>query len=247
MMLKVEDLVAGYAGITALKGVTLEVEKAEIVALLGANGAGKSTTLRAVSGLVRPRSGRIEFEGRRIDRLKPYEIARMGVVQCPEGRRLFANLTVTENLEMGAYNRRDRKGVLADFERVAASFPVLAERRSQKGGTLSGGEQQMLAMARSLMARPKILLLDEPSLGLAPILTERIFETIASIRREGVTILVVEQNARTALEIADRAYVLETGSVVISGRAKDLIEDPAIVAAYLGGARGAGAGEQVSK
>jgi branched-chain amino acid transport system ATP-binding protein len=235
-MIRVQDLVAAYGEITALKGVSLEVKRGEIVALLGANGAGKSTTLRAISGLVKPRSGAIEFEGARIDRMKPYEIARMGVVHCPEGRRLFANLTVMENLEMGAYNRSDRGGIRADFERVAASFPVLAERRGQKAGTLSGGEQQMLAIGRALMARPRILLLDEPSLGLAPILTERIFKTIARIRDEGVTILIVEQNAHIALEIADRAYVLETGSVTISRAAKELIADPAIVAAYLGGA-----------
>jgi len=235
-MIRVENLVAAYGEITALRGVSLEVKRGEIVALLGANGAGKSTTLRAISGLVRPRVGTIEFEGVRIDRMKPYEIARMGVVHCPEGRRLFANLTVMENLEMGAYNRSDRDGIRSDFERVAASFPVLAERRGQKAGTLSGGEQQMLAIGRALMARPKILLLDEPSLGLAPILTERIFRTIARIREEGVTILIVEQNAHIALEIADRAYVLETGNITISRPAKELIADPAIVAAYLGGA-----------
>ena len=234
-MLVLDDVVAGYGEITALKGVSLEVRAGEIVAILGANGAGKSTTLRAISGLVRPRSGAISFEDRRIDRARPYEIARSGVVHCPEGRRLFANLTVLENLEMGAYNRPDKEGVAADMERVSALFPVLAERRRQTAGTLSGGEQQMLALARALMARPRLLLLDEPSLGLAPILIEQIFETIARIRREGVTILIVEQNAHVALTVADRGYVLETGRVTVAGPADELRSDPRIVEAYLGG------------
>jgi branched-chain amino acid transport system ATP-binding protein len=234
-MLQVKDIVVAYGEITALKGVSLEVSRGEVVALLGANGAGKSTTLRAISGLIRPRSGTILFDGRRIDALKPFEIARLGVVQCPEGRRLFANLTVLENLQMGAYARLDRPSVAADVDRVCDLFPVLARRRAQAAGTLSGGEQQMLALARALMARPRLLLLDEPSLGLAPILIDQIFATISRIRAEGVTILLVEQNAHVALEIADRGYVLETGRVTISGAAKALKSDPAIVEAYLGG------------
>ena len=234
-MLKVENIVAAYGQITALKGVTLEVNTGEVVAILGANGAGKSTMLRAISGLVRPRSGQILFEGRRLDRLRPHEIAGLGVVQCPEGRRLFANLTVLENLEMGAYTRSDRQGIAEDMARVCALFPVLAARRAQRAGTLSGGEQQMLALGRALMARPRLLLLDEPSLGLAPILIEQIFATIRQIREQGVTILLVEQNAHVALEIADRGYVLETGKVAICGAARELISDPAIVEVYLGG------------
>lgn len=234
-MLKVENIVAAYGQITALKGVTLEVDAGEVVAILGANGAGKSTMLRAISGLVRPRSGQILFEGRRLDRLRPHEIAGLGVVQCPEGRRLFANLTVLENLEMGAYTRSDRQGIAEDMARVCALFPVLAARRAQRAGTLSGGEQQMLALGRALMARPRLLLLDEPSLGLAPILIEQIFATIRQIREQGVTILLVEQNAHVALEIADRGYVLETGKVAICGAARELISDPAIVEVYLGG------------
>jgi branched-chain amino acid transport system ATP-binding protein len=234
-MLKLERVTAGYGAITVLKGVTLEVARGEIVALLGANGAGKSTTLRAVSGLVRPRSGSITFEGRPIERTKPFRIARAGVVHCPEGRRLFANLTVIENLEMGAYARGDSAGIAADVARVEELFPVLGDRRRQKAGTLSGGEQQMLAIGRALMARPRILLLDEPSLGLAPVVTEAIFRTIARVRAEGVTVLVVEQNAHVALAIADRAYVLETGTVAMSGAAREMLADPAIVAAYLGG------------
>jgi len=234
-LLKVENIVAAYGQITALKGVTLEVDAGEVVAILGANGAGKSTMLRAISGLVRPRSGQILFEGRRLDRLRPHEIAGLGVVQCPEGRRLFANLTVLENLEMGAYTRSDRQGIAEDMARVCALFPVLAARRAQRAGTLSGGEQQMLALGRALMARPRLLLLDEPSLGLAPILIEQIFATIRQIREQGVTILLVEQNAHVALEIADRGYVLETGKVAICGAARELISDPAIVEVYLGG------------
>ena len=234
-MLRLESVTAAYGQITVLKGVTLEVSKGEIVALLGANGAGKSTTLRAISGLVRPRAGTITFEGKRIDSMKPFQIARAGVVHCPEGRRLFANLTVLENLEMGAYGRGDKAGIAADVAHAQALFPVLGDRRRQKAGTLSGGEQQMLAIARALMARPKILLLDEPSLGLAPIATDAIFRTISNIRGDGVTVLVVEQNAHVALEIADRAYVLETGAITMCGPARDMLSDRAIVAAYLGG------------
>ena len=234
-MLRVDNLTAAYGEITALKGITLEVSGGEIVAVLGANGAGKSTVLKTISGLVRPKSGRVLFEGKRIDTLKPYRIARMGIAHCPEGRRLFANLTVRDNLEMGAYSRREGKALQKDIDRMVSIFPTLGARSRQKAGTLSGGEQQMLALARALVARPRLLLLDEPSLGLAPILIEEIFSELPRIRQEGVTILIVEQNAHMALEIADRGYVLETGSVVISGLARDLKKDPRVVAAYLGG------------
>jgi len=234
-VLEVDGVVAGYGEITALKGVSLTVNAGEITAVLGANGAGKSTLLKTVSGLIRPRSGRVLFEGARIDRMKPFRIARMGIVHCPEGRRLFANLTVLENLEMGAYARREAAAVRKDIEHVTSIFPTLRLRRRQKAGTLSGGEQQMLALARALMARPRLLLLDEPSLGLAPILIEEIFRTLPRIRDDGVTILIVEQNAHMALEIAERGYVLETGEISLSGPAQRLREDKRIVSAYLGG------------
>jgi len=234
-VLEVDGVVAGYGEITALKGVSLTVNAGEITAVLGANGAGKSTLLKTISGLIRPRSGRVLFEGARIDRLKPFRIARMGIVHCPEGRRLFANLTVLENLEMGAYARREAGAVRKDIEHVTSIFPTLRLRRRQKAGTLSGGEQQMLALARALMARPRLLLLDEPSLGLAPILIEEIFRTLPRIRDDGVTILIVEQNAHMALEIAERGYVLETGEISLSGEAQRLREDERIVSAYLGG------------
>ena len=234
-MLEVDGVVAGYGEITALKGVSLTVNAGEITAVLGANGAGKSTLLKTISGLIRPRSGRVLFEGARIDRLKPFRIARMGIVHCPEGRRLFANLTVLENLQMGAYARREAGAVRKDIEHVTSIFPTLRLRRRQKAGTLSGGEQQMLALARALMARPRLLLLDEPSLGLAPILIEEIFRTLPRIRDDGVTILIVEQNAHMALEIAERGYVLETGEISLSGEAQRLREDERIVSAYLGG------------
>lgn len=234
-MLKVDNIAAGYGDIIALKGVSIEVSEGEIVAVLGANGAGKSTLLKAISGLVRPRSGRIVFEGQRIDQQKAFRIARMGITQCPEGRRLFANLTVRENLQMGAYYRRDVVEIEADIDRMGSIFPTLSLRWKQKAGTLSGGEQQMLAVARALMARPRLLLLDEPSLGLAPILIEEIFRTLTRVRDEGVTILIVEQNAHIALEIADRGYVLETGEVSLGGEAGALLEDKRIVEAYLGG------------
>jgi len=234
-MLRLKEIYASYGEIAALKGVSIEVMPGEIVALLGSNGAGKSTVLRAISGLVKPRSGEIVYGGRPLAGRKPFEIARSGIVHCPEGRRLFANLTVLENLEMGAYSRGDSSGIASDLDRAYGLFPVLAERRRQRAGTLSGGEQQMLALARALMARPQLVLLDEPSLGLSPILIEEIFSTIAQIRREGVTILLVEQNAHVALEVADRGYVLETGRVTVSGPAKALKSDRAIVEAYLGG------------
>ena len=234
-MLEVNAVVAGYGEITALKGISLEVAQGEIVAVLGANGAGKSTLLKTISGLIRPLEGEIAFEGERIDHRKPFQIARMGIVHCPEGRRLFSNLTVRENLEMGAYSRSDAAGIEESIEQVASIFPMLRMRWRQKAGTLSGGEQQMLALGRALMAKPRLLLLDEPSLGLAPILIEEIFETFPRIRADGVTILIVEQNAHMALEIAERGYVMETGEISLAGPADELKKDERIVSAYLGG------------
>ena len=235
-MLEVKNLTAGYGAITAIRDVSLNVKSGEIVAILGANGAGKSTTLKTISGLMRPTAGEVLFEGVPITGIKAHKIARMRITHCPEGRRLFSNLTVKENLEMGAYSRRDKRGIAADYKHALSLFPTLAVRQRQKAGTLSGGEQQMLAVARALMSKPKLLLLDEPSLGLAPLLIEEIFRTLSRIREEsGVTILIVEQNARIALSVADRGYVLETGKVVMSAAAETLINDPKIVAAYLGG------------
>ncbi|BDG61852.1 ABC transporter ATP-binding protein [Caldinitratiruptor microaerophilus] len=233
MILEVEDLVVSYGPIEALHGISFSVEEGEIVTLIGANGAGKSTTLRAISGLVRPRGGRVVFRGRDITRVRAHEIVRMGIGHVPEGRRVFANLTVLENLEMGAFTAPAgsfEQGLKRVFER----FPRLRERQHQVAGTLSGGEQQMLAMGRALMARPQLLLLDEPSMGLSPILVQEIFEIIKEINNQGTTVLLVEQNAFMALSIAHRAYVLETGRIAISGRAADLQQDPRVRAAYLG-------------
>ena len=234
-MLKVEGLRAGYGPIEALRGLDLEVREGELVCLLGANGAGKSSTLRAISGLLRARSGRIVFCGREIHGLEPSAILRTGIAHCPEGRRVFPHLTVEENLTMGAYVRADRAGIAQDLERVCAHFPILAERRRQAAGTLSGGEQQMLAIARALMARPRLILFDEPSLGLAPTVVETTFGIIADIRRTGTTVLMVEQNAYLALRMADRGYVMETGRIVLQGAAHDLLRDDHVRAAYLGG------------
>ena len=234
-MLEVENLHVYYGEIHALKGISVRVAQGEIVALLGNNGAGKTTTLKTISGLLRPREGRVLLEGKAIHTLPPHEIVAQGVAQSPEGRKIFNRLTVTENLEMGAYLRTDTD-VRGDMERVFALFPRLRERRLQVAGTLSGGEQQMLAMGRALMARPRILLLDEPSMGLAPILVEQIFETVADINRQGTTILLVEQNAAIALSVAHRAYVLETGSVALTGPAAELSEHPEVQRAYLGDA-----------
>jgi len=233
-MLELNNVQAYYGTIQALKGVTLDVRTGEIVTLIGANGAGKSTTLMAISSVVAVRSGAISFEGRPITRLATDKIVAMGITQVPEGRMIFPALTVLENLRMGGYLRRDRAGLKADEERAFELFPILKDRRKQDGGTLSGGEQQMLAMARALMARPKLLLLDEPSLGLAPMVVEHIFETITRINTEGTTILLVEQNAQMALQVAHRGYVLETGQVVMSGAAGQLISDPRVREAYLG-------------
>ncbi len=232
-MLEVRDLHVSYGEIPALKGISLSVGAGEIVALLGSNGAGKTTTLRTLSGLLAPRAGDIVLEDRPIAGLPAHVIVRRGIAHVPEGRRIFNRLTVRENLEMGAYTRSDA-GVAADLERVFALFPRLRERRAQVAGTLSGGEQQMLAIARALMGSPRLLLLDEPSMGLAPVLVEQIFETVQDINRQGTTILLVEQNAALALDVAQRAYVLETGSIVLSGAAADLARDQDVRRAYLG-------------
>ncbi|HET7343467.1 MAG TPA: ABC transporter ATP-binding protein, partial [Methylomirabilota bacterium] len=216
-------------------GIDLEVRAGELVCLLGANGAGKSSTLRAISGLLRPTAGRIVFEDRAITGLPPAAVLAAGIAHCPEGRRVFPHLTVEENLLMGAYVRRDRDGIAEDLARVCAHFPILAERRRQAAGTLSGGEQQMLAIGRSLMARPRLILFDEPSLGLAPTVVETTFAIIADIRRRGTTVLIVEQNAYLALRMADRGYVIETGAIVLAGPARDLMENDHVRRAYLGG------------
>ncbi len=235
MLLEVKDLNVYYGAIHALQGVSFQVEEGEIVSLIGANGAGKSTTLKTVSGLLRPRSGDVLLAGRSIRTTAAQEIVRLGVVQVPEGRKIFAPLTVQENLEMGAFTRNDPAEIRASMERVFKSFPRLKERVSQYGGTLSGGEQQMLAIGRGMMARPKVLLLDEPSMGLAPILVEEIFRIIQEINSQGVAILLVEQNAFMALSVAHRGYVLETGRIVLSGTGQELLSNPQVMKAYLGG------------
>jgi branched-chain amino acid transport system ATP-binding protein len=237
-VLEIRGLRAAYGPIEALRGIDLEVRAGELVCLLGANGAGKSTTLRVISGLLRPAGGSIVFQGQSIGGGEPAAILAAGIAHCPEGRRVFPYLTVEENLRMGAYVRRDRDGVSADLERVCAHFPVLAERRRQAAGTLSGGEQQMLAIGRALMARPKLILFDEPSLGLAPTVVETTFGIIADIRRQGTTVLMVEQNAYLALQMADRGYVLETGRIVLEGPARELLTDDHVRRAYLGGLGG---------
>jgi branched-chain amino acid transport system ATP-binding protein len=234
-MLRIDQIEAGYGQRACLTDLSLEVREGEIVALLGANGAGKTTTLLAVSGLVSVWKGRITFAGARVDGRPPAEIVGMGIGHVPEGRRMLPRLSVEENLELGAYLRRDRRAIRQDVERAFELFPILAQRRRQLSGTLSGGEQQMLAIARGLMGRPKLLLLDEPSLGLAPKLVLTIFETIRRINREGVTLLLVEQNAALALQVAHRGYVLETGRIVLTDDAKRLAQNPRVKAAYLGG------------
>jgi branched-chain amino acid transport system ATP-binding protein len=235
MMLKVESLQVFYGAIHALQGVSFHLEKGEIVALIGANGAGKSTVLNTVSGILRPREGAVAFEDQEIHEVPPQEIVRRGVIQVPEGRKIFSRMTVTENLEMGAYTHTDRAEIARDMESVFERFSRLRERRNQLGGTLSGGEQQMLAIGRGLMAHPTLLLLDEPSMGLSPILVEQIFDIIQDINEQGTSILLVEQNAQMALAIADRAYVLETGKIVMQGSGDDLLKDPSVIEAYLGG------------
>ena len=232
-LLELKDVETYYGNIQALKGVTIDVEEGECVTLIGANGAGKSTTLRSISALTPARRGEIRFRGKDISRMAPQEIVRLGISQSPEGRKCFSRMTVNENLDMGAYLRRDAD-VEKDRARVFELFPRLEERKTQKAGTMSGGEQQMLAIGRALMARPKLLLLDEPSMGISPILTERIYETIAEINRQGTTILLVEQNANFALEVSNRGYVLETGEIALADEASALRQNPEVQRAYLG-------------
>ncbi|MBW4548873.1 MAG: ABC transporter ATP-binding protein [Symplocastrum torsivum CPER-KK1] len=233
-MLEIKDIHTYYGNIHALKGVSLQVDKGEIVTLIGSNGAGKTTTLRTIQGLLRPREGKILFEGGALETLSTEAIVRLGISQSPEGRLIFPRMTVQENLEMGAFSRKDSLGIKSDIERVLHLFPRLRERFTQKGGTLSGGEQQMLAIGRAMMARPRLLLLDEPSMGLAPMLVTQIFSIIKDINEQGTTILLVEQNARMALTVAHRGYVLQTGQIVLAGTAKDLQTNETVRKAYLG-------------
>jgi branched-chain amino acid transport system ATP-binding protein len=233
-LLEINEMHTFYGNIEALKGVSLTVDEGEVVTLIGSNGAGKSTTLRSISGLTPPREGTVKFDGTEIGEVPPQEIVQMGISLSPEGRHVFPRMTVRENLDLGAYLRKDRDGVGRDLDRVFALFPRLKERERQKGGTMSGGEQQMLAIGRALMARPTLLLLDEPSMGIAPILVERIYETIAEINRQGTTILLVEQNANFALDVSARGYVLETGKVALHDKSAALRENPEVQRAYLG-------------
>ncbi|MBC3804701.1 ATP-binding cassette domain-containing protein [Acetobacterium fimetarium] len=234
-MLKVKDLNVHYGKIHAIKGISFEVNQGEIVTLIGANGAGKTTILQTVSGILKPSEGMITFEGENLNKIRPHQIPALGIAHVPEGRRIFAEMTVLENLQMGAYIRKDKVQIQEDIEKVFLSFPRLKERIKQIAGTLSGGEQQMLAMGRALMTRPKLILLDEPSMGLAPILVDEIFDMIQTINEAGTTVLLVEQNANKALHIANRAYVLETGYIKLSGNASDLLVNPEVQQAYLGG------------
>src|SRR3989338_1001004 len=233
-LLKIDHITVSYGAIKALKDISLSVNEGEIVTLIGANGAGKSTTLRTISGLLKPREGKVYFKGQDISGQKPHVIVQSGISQAPEGRGIFANLSTEDNLEMGAYSRTDKESIQRDKEMVFHLFPILQERRKQEGGTLSGGEQQMLTISRALMARPKLLLLDEPSLGLAPQIIKQIFKVIQEINQQGTTILLVEQNANMALHIANKAYVLETGKIVLQGKAQDLLNNPDVKKAYLG-------------
>ncbi|PZO18671.1 MAG: ABC transporter ATP-binding protein [Burkholderiales bacterium] len=235
-MLTVEDVVTAYGQIVALKGVSLEVNEGDVVCLLGANGAGKTTLISTISGILRPRSGRVLFNGKNISGLKASRITGLGIVQVPEGRGIFTQMSVHENLLMGAHLRNDTAAVLTEIDAAYARFPVLAERRAQRAGVLSGGEQQMLALERALLSRPKLLMLDEPSMGLSPIMVEKVFDTIREIARRGVTILLVEQNARLALEISNRAYVLANGEMAMSGSASELLKSDLVQEAYLGAA-----------
>lgn len=234
-MLTIDNINVYYGAIHALKGISVEVTEGQIVTLIGANGAGKSTILRTISGLLKPKTGKIDFEGKNIAGQPAQNIVKMGISQVPEGRRVFANMTVMENLELGAFVRKDKKGIQEDLQNVFTKFPRLAERRTQLSGTLSGGEQQMLAMGRALMSRPRLLLLDEPSMGLAPLLVKEIFSIIQEINAGGTTVLLVEQNAHMALSIAHKAYVLETGRITLSGDAKELAASEEVRKAYLGG------------
>lgn len=233
-MLEVKDLEVYYSMIQAIKGISFEVNKGEVIALIGANGAGKTTTLHTITGLLSPKKGSVTFEGKDITKIPAHKIVSMGMAHVPEGRRVFADLSVYENLKLGAYTRKDKENLNKDLENIYKRFPRLAERKNQSAGTLSGGEQQMLAMGRALMSKPSIILMDEPSMGLSPILVNEIFDIIESISKSGTTVLLVEQNAKKALSIADRAYVLETGKIVTSGKASDLLEDDSIKKAYLG-------------
>ncbi len=233
-MLEVKDLEVYYGMIQAIKGISFEVNKGEVIALIGANGAGKTTTLHTITGLLSPKKGSVIFEGKDITKIPAHKIVSMGMAHVPEGRRVFADLSVYENLKLGAYTRKDKENLNKDLENIYKRFPRLAERKNQSAGTLSGGEQQMLAMGRALMSKPSIILMDEPSMGLSPILVNEIFDIIESISKSGTTVLLVEQNAKKALSIADRAYVLETGKIVTSGKASELLEDNSIKKAYLG-------------
>jgi branched-chain amino acid transport system ATP-binding protein len=234
-LLELKDLSVSYGNIAAVQNIDLEVHPGEIVTLIGSNGAGKSTTLRTISGLLRPRSGQVIFEGRRISGMPGHEVVKAGICHSPEGRRIFPRMTVSENLDLGAFLRNDREQIAADRENVLTLFPVLRERLQQKAGTMSGGEQQMLAVGRAMLGNPKLLLLDEPSMGLAPVLVDVIFATIEKIREQGVTVLLVEQNALAALRIADYAYVLESGRLTLQGEAADMLKDESLTKAYLGG------------
>lgn len=233
-LLDVKDLRAGYGVIEVLKGISIHVDPGEIVTVIGANGAGKTTTLSCISGIVKTRGGSIDFAGNDLTRTAAHDIVKLGLTQSPEGRKIFPRLTVLENLQMGAFTRKDEAGIKQDIEHAYHLFPILKDRQKQLGGTLSGGEQQMLAIARALMARPKLLLLDEPSLGLAPMIVVRIFDVIRELNKEGVSVLLVEQNARMALKLAHRGYVMETGTITFTDRAEVLLNDPRIQAAYLG-------------
>ncbi|MBQ7242540.1 MAG: ABC transporter ATP-binding protein [Firmicutes bacterium] len=234
-MLKIGDIVVKYDTIPVVKGVSMEVEEGELVALIGANGAGKSTILKTISGLMRPAQGKIMFNDMELSKMGANDIVKAGVVQVPEGRQIFSKMTVYENLRLGAFLRKDRAEFQKNIDYVFEMFPILKERLKQQAGTLSGGEQQMLAMGRALMSCPKFLLLDEPSMGLSPIMTEQVFSVIKTLKSHGITMLLVEQNAFEALEVADRAYILETGNITLSGNAQDLIKNPAVKEAYLGG------------
>jgi branched-chain amino acid transport system ATP-binding protein len=234
-LLSLTNLEVSYGNIAAVKGVNLEVYPGEIVTLIGSNGAGKSTTLRTISGLMRAKSGHVRYAGRRINGLHGHDIVKLGICHSPEGRRIFPRMTVSENLDLGAFRRRDKDKIAEDRQRVIELFPLLGQRLTQKAGTLSGGEQQMLAVGRALLGDPKLLLLDEPSMGLAPVLVDLIFETITKIRDQGITVLLVEQNALAALEVADHAYVLESGKLTLQGPAERLLQDDRVTQAYLGG------------
>jgi branched-chain amino acid transport system ATP-binding protein len=234
MLLEMRDVVVRYGKATALQGVSMDIPQDEIVTLIGSNGAGKTTTLRAISGLNIPNSGEIRFQGRLINGVEPHEIVRMGIAHVPEGRRVFGPMTVEENLELGAFLRKDRLGMAQDFDRMYESFPRLKERRQQAAGSLSGGEQQMLAIARALMSSPKVLLLDEPSLGLSPILVREVGRIISRINGQGVTVILIEQNARMALRLAHRAYILELGKIILQGNARELADNEGVKKAYLG-------------